>query len=138
MHIYHITQAYDDARMGIRTLMLSNGKDVPHSVFLRKNKKTENFKPGKKIIILRDKYLDMEDIVYICDGQLYFRQRPYLFDEYGCKCLIEYVGGLKDEYKLDRALLKFMIVRECMNNKIDLSRKFGKNLLNLLSKVKGC
>lgn len=143
MHIYHIVQIYNNQS----TLDLTVLDDRPErrNISLKKNKRVSQFKTGKDIIVLRDFNLDMEDVVYICDGQLYLNQRPHTPDKYGCQCLIDYVAGWENEHSFDRDLFKLAIERECVANKIPLAHEkpdsiatsAAVNLLNLITKAKG-
>ena len=135
MHVYRIIQMYDDK--DVRNLIISDGKSIPHRVSLFKNRNIDAFKIGKKMIVLRDYYLDMEDVAYICRGGLYLCQRPYLLEQYGCKDFIEYVAGMRGEYKLDRFILKRAIAHRCAENGIAVSKKSNINLLKLISSAKG-
>ena len=135
MHIYRIKHSFDEGNK--ISLMLADGGPTFRKIYLYKNRNLDAFVPGRKIIVLRDGYLDMDDIAYICGGGIYLNQRPYLLDKYGCENLIKYVGGLDDEYKLDRLFLKYAIARACTKNRIKLSHKSNINLLNLLSSAKG-
>lgn len=135
MHIYHIVEVYDTEN----TLDLTIVDDTPvrRTISLNKSKRVSQFKTRRDIIVLRDAYLDMDDIVYICDGQPYFNQRPHGLDQYSCECFIGYVPGWENGHSFDRDILKSAIAHACEKNKIPLSEKSNINLLNLLSSAKG-
>ncbi len=135
MHLYSIIQIYDEGQK--RNLIISDGKSVAQKISLFKNRKIDEFQVGKQVKILRDDYLDMEDVAYICDGGLYLATRPYLMEQYGCQCLIEYVAGSRKDPQSDRYLLERAIARACRQNGIRVSRKPNINLLKLISNVKG-
>lgn len=143
MHIYHIVEVYD-AKTTLDLTVLDNTPER-RNISLKKSKRVSQFKTGKDIIVLRDFNLDMEDIVYICDGQLYLNQRPHTIDKYGCQCLIDYVAGWENDHSFDRDLFKIAIERECVANKIALAHEkptgiatsAAVNLLNLLTMAKG-
>ena len=135
MHIYHIIQAYDNKNTLDLTIL--DEKPVRRSISLNKSKHISRFKAGQDIIVLRDTYLDAEDVAYICDGQLYLNTRPHVIDQYGCQCLLEYVPDWKHNHCLDRDILNIAIGHECTANGIPISDKPNINLLNLLSNAKG-
>lgn len=135
MHLYNIIQIYDEGQK--RNLIISDGKSVAQKISLFKNRKIDEFRVGKQIQILRDDYLDMEDVAYVCDGGLYLATRPYLMEQYGCQCLIEYVSGSRKDPQSDRSILERAIAHACRENGIRVSRKPNINLLNLISNVKG-
>ncbi len=135
MHIYHIVEVYD-AKTTL-DLTITDDKPSRRNISLNKNKRVSQFKTGRDIIVLRDVHFDMDDIVYICDGQLYFNQRPHGLDQYTCECFIDYVAGWENGHSFDRDILKCAIAHACEQNKIELSEKPNINLLNLLTKAKG-
>lgn len=135
MHIYHIVGAYD-AKTTL-DLTITDDKPSQRTISLNKSRRVSQFKPGRDIIVLRDAHLDMEDVVYICDGQPYFNQRPHGLDKYTCECFIDYVAGWENDRSFDRDILKIAIAHACEENKIPLSEKMNINLLNLLTQVKG-
>lgn len=135
MHLYRIVEVYDTKT----TLDLTIVDDTPvrRNISLNKAKRVSQFKTGRDIIVLRDVHFDMDDIVYICDGQLYFNQRPHGLDQYSCECFIDYVAGWENGHSFDRDILKSAIAHACEKNKIPLSEKSNINLLNLLTMAKG-
>ncbi len=135
MHLYRIVEVYDTKT----TLDLTIVDDTPvrRTISLNKHKRVSQFKTGRGIIVLRDVHFDMDDIVYICDGQLYFNQRPHGLDQYSCECFIDYVAGWENGHSFDRDILKSAIAHACEKNKIELSEKPNINLLNLLTMAKG-
>lgn len=135
MHIYHIIQTYDNKNTLDLTIL--DEKNVRRSISLNKTKRISRFKAGQNIIVLRDAYLDTEDVVYICNGQLYFNKRPHIIDQYGCQCLLEYIPDWEHNRCFDRELLNMAIYHECTENGIQISDKANINLLNLLSNAKG-
>ena len=143
MHIYRIVQICNSTN----TLDLTVLDDKPsrRNISLNKSKRVSKFKTGKDIIVLRDFVLDMEDVVYICDGQLYLNIRPNVLDKYGCQCLVDYVADWNQGHSFDRDLLKIAIERECQANHIPLANgepnsivsSAAINLLNLIKVAKG-
>lgn len=135
MHIYHITQVSHAEKT--LNLTIIDDKSSQRTISLNKSKCVSQFKPRRNIIVLRDAYLDNEDIVYICNGRIYLNQNPHIIDQYGCECFINYVPDWKNDRSFDLNILKLAIIFECIKNKIKLSKKSNLNLLNLLKNAKG-
>ena len=143
MHIYRIVQVYNNANKLDLTVL--DDKPERRNISLNKSKRVSRFKTGKDIIVLRDFVLDLEDVVYICDGQLYLNIRPNVLDQYGCQCLVDYVAGWNQGHSFDRDLFKKAIEYECVANNIALAQvkpnsmvtAAAINLLNLIKVAKG-
>ncbi len=130
MDIYKIRESYADEHS--QNLIVGNKKS--DKISIQKNTKTLQFKAGKRIIIMRDKFVGIQDIAYVCGGNLCIEVLPHIIDEHGCNLVVNAVPGLFDCARMDRAVLKLALMRECRKHKIPVSLAAWKNMKNLLER----
>lgn len=92
----------------------------------------EKLRVGDRVLVLRDKYLDVEDYVYLYRGGMHFHTVPGLIDKYGCKAYLASLPGFWDSGKLDRAVFKRALRRECDRREIPVSFVAWHNLQNIM------
>jgi hypothetical protein len=93
---------------------------------------TKKLSVGSRITVLRDKYLDIEDYVYVYRGGMCFHTVPGTIDKYGCKVYLASLPGFFDYGKLDRAIFKRALRRECERQKLPVSFVAWHNLQNIM------
>lgn len=106
------------------TLSVSRTIDLPKIA-------APKLKVGQKIVALQDKYLGIEDYVYLYDGNVYFNTKPASYDKYSCKCYVDSLPGLFRDGKLDRLKFKTVIMRECLRRGFVPSVVAWRNLRNV-------
>ena len=128
MDVYKIRESYADEHS--QNLIVGNKKSEKISV--QKNAKTLQFKAGKRIVVMRDKFNGIQDIAYVCGGSLCLEVRPRIVNEHDCNLIVDAVPGLFACARMDRAVLKLVLMRECKKHKIPVSLAAWKNMKNLL------
>ena len=130
MDVYKIRESYADEHS--QNLIVGNKKFERISV--QKNATTLQFKAGKWIVVMRDKFNGIQDIAYVCGGSLCLEVRPRIVNEHDCNLIVDSVPGLFDCARMDRAVLKLALMRECRKRKIPVSLAAWKNMKNLLDR----
>ena len=128
MDVYKIRESYADEHS--QNLIVGNKKS--ERILVQKNAKTMQFKAGKWIVVMRDKFIGIQDIAYVCGGSLCLEVRPRIVNEHDCNLIVDAVPGLFDCARMDRAVLKLALMRECKKHKIPVSLAAWKNMKNLL------
>jgi hypothetical protein len=88
----------------------------------------EKLKVGKNIFVLENKI--SEDYVYLYRDGVCFKVKPASDDKYSCKCYIKNLPGVFDS-KLDKAVLKVLLLCECKCRDIRVSLIAWRNLQRL-------
>lgn len=112
------------------SVVVTNAKNAFKTIDLPA-KVGEKAKVGGKVTVLQDKDLGVEDYVYLYRGDMCFHTKPASFDIYSCKCYLGNLPGVFDSFKLDRAIFKFAIARECWHRRIRPSMAAWRNLQNV-------
>lgn len=131
MNVYKILESYADGHS--QNLTIGKGKI---RISIPKNTKTLQFKAGKRIVVMHDKYVGIRDIAYVCGGKLWLQEQPRMIDKHNCNLIVDSVPGLFDGARLDRAVLKLALMRECRKHEIPVSLAAWKNMKNLFER--GC
>ena len=113
-------------------LNLTRGKKEQFDIVVKKNHATDKLHPKKHVTILRDKFLSIEDYVYLYHGGMQMHTMPAFLDKYSCKLYIENLPGLFDYGRLDRAIFKIALWRECERRGITPSFTAWHNLQNIM------
>ncbi len=130
MKRYKIERKYDAAHWC--KLNLKHGAAERTSLMLGKNPATDELHAGNHIWVLRDKFLSIEDYVYLYRGGFYMKTWPAWMDSYSCKMYIDNLPGLFDYGRLDRAMFKVALWRECERRGITPSFTAWHNLQNIM------
>jgi len=143
MDVYNIKSVVCDdsycSVMGERTekksIVFGNAKlsgtlRVSKMVMLPK-KTFKNLRGGQKFFVLQDNILNIEDYAYVYRGGMVFHTKPASYDKYSCKCYLKSLPGIFSSGKLDRAVFKIAIARECCNRGLIPSLVAWRNLRNV-------
>lgn len=82
------------------------------------NKASDKLKIGNKIRICQSKDFDPEDYAYLYHGEMYMPKMPISYDKYSCESFIKNLPGIFDSFKLDRAIFKIAIARDCWQRNV--------------------
>ena len=113
-------------------LSLTHGKKEHCDIVIKRNRATDKLRPARRVTILRDKFLSIEDYVYLYRGGMEMHTMPANLDKYSCKLYIENLPGLFDYGRLDRAIFKIALWRECERRSITPSFNAWHNLQNIM------
>lgn len=111
---------------------LERGRKERMCVTLEQNSTTTELESGDHITILQDKFLSIEDYVYLYPGGMQMQTVPAWADKYSCRIYIKNLPGLFDCGKLDRVLFKIALLRECGRRGIAPSFRAWHNLQNIM------
>ena len=85
-------------------------------------------KVGQRMYVIQDKFYDSDDYIYLYRGGMVFNYKTVTNNKYACEQYIKNLPGLFDNFKLDRAICKLALMRECVRRDIMPSLVAWRNL----------
>ena len=105
MRTYKI-KSINSSALGILLGIVRGAKESKEIEIYSTDTGAKKLRAGDRVTVLHDKYLGVEDYVYLYRGGMHFHTVPGLIDKYGCKMYLASLPGFLDSGKLDRAIFK--------------------------------